>query len=86
MSRYDDLPKMSREDLEAELTFYEWLEENKKEMDTSIIENKIWLDALWTEVKRRGYDYEKKIVLIDNENNWELLTNKIMFAYKNNLN
>ena len=86
MSRYDDLPKMNREDLEAELTFYEWLEENKKEMDTSIIENKIWLDALWTEVKRRGYDYEKKIVLIDNENNWELLTNKIMFAYKNNLN
>ena len=86
MSRYDDLPKMNREDLEAELTFYEWLEENKKEMDTSIIENKIWLDALWTEVKRRGYDYEKKIVLIDNENNWELLTNKIMFAYKYNLN
>ena len=86
MSRYDDLPKMNREDLEAELTFYEWLEENKKDMDTSIIENKMWLDALWTEVKRRGYDYEKKIVLIDNENNWELLTNKIMFAYKNNLN
>ena len=69
MSRYDDLSKMSRGDLEAELTFYEWLEENKKEMDTSIVENKIWLDALWTEVKRRGYDYEKKIVLIDNENN-----------------
>ena len=86
MSRYDDLPKMSREDLEEELTFYEWLEENKKEMDTSIVENKIWLDALWTEVKRRGYDYEKKIVLIDNENNWELLNNKIMFAYKNNMN
>ena len=69
MSRYDDLPNMNREDLEAELTFYEWLEENKKDMDTSIIENKMWLDALWTEVKRRGYDYEKKIVLIDNENN-----------------
>ena len=32
------------------------------------IENKMWLDSLWTEVKRRGYDYEKKIVLIDNEN------------------
>ena len=86
MSRYDDLPKMNREDLEAELTFYEWLEENKKDMDTSIIENKMWLDALWTEVKRRGYDYEKKIVLTDNENNWELLNNKIMFAYNYNLN
>ena len=68
MSRYDDLSKMSREDLEAELTFYEWLEEHKEEMDTSIIENKMWLDALWIEVKRRGYDYEKRVVLIDNEN------------------
>ena len=68
MSRYDDLSKMSREDLEAELTFYEWLEEHKEDMDTSIIENKMWLDALWIEVKRRGYDYEKRVVLIDNEN------------------
>lgn len=75
MSRYDDLSKMSREDLEAELTFYEWLEEHKEDMDTSIIENKMWLDALWIEVKRRGYDYEKRVVLIDNENDWELLTN-----------
>ena len=76
MSRYDDLPKMSRDDLESELTFYEWLEEHKEDMDTDIIENKMWLDSLWTEVKRRGYDYEKKIVLIDNENEWELLNNK----------
>ena len=75
MSRYDDLSKMSREDLEAELTFYEWLEEHKEDMDTSIIENKMWLDALWIEVKRRGYDYEKRVLLIDNENDWELLTN-----------
>ena len=32
MSRYDDLSKMSREDLEAELTFYEWLEEHKEDI------------------------------------------------------
>lgn len=67
--RYDELPKMSLRDLEAELNFYQWLEDEKGTMDTDIIANKMWLDTLWIEVERRGYNYEKKIILMEKESN-----------------
>ena len=56
MSRYDDLPKMTIEELESELNFYQFLEDNKTKMDSKdAVRNKLWLDALWIEIKRREY-------------------------------
>ena len=63
MSRYDDLPKMTIEELESELNFYQFLEDNKTKMDSKdAVRNKLWLDALWIEIKRREYDYEIKLI------------------------
>ena len=70
-NRYDDLRTMTREDLENELNFYTFLDElvdvtMTKEMK---MRNKLWLDSLWIEIKRRGYAWSKVYKLIDNGEN-----------------
>lgn len=70
-NRYDDLRTMTREDLENELNFYTFLDElvdvtMTKEMK---MRNKLWLDSLWIEIKRRGYAWNKVYKLIDNSEN-----------------
>ena len=70
-NRYDDLRTMTREDLENELNFYTFLDElvdvtMTKEMK---MRNKLWLDSLWIEIKRRGYAWSKVYKLIDNSEN-----------------
>ena len=67
-TRYDDLKTMSKKDLEEELNFSTFLDElvditMTKEMK---MRNKLWLDSLWIEIKRRGYDWNKVYKLTDN--------------------
>ena len=71
-SRYDNLSSMTMKDLEEELNFFTFLEElvditMSKEMR---LRNKMWLDSVWIEIKRRGYSYEKvyKLDKGDSEN------------------
>ena len=71
-SRYDNLSSMTMKDLEEELNFFTFLEEliditMSKEMR---LRNKMWLDSVWIEIKRRGYSYEKvyKLDKCDSEN------------------
>ena len=64
-TRYDDLKTMSKKDLEEELNFSTFLDElvditMTKEMK---LRNKMWLDSLWIEIKRRGYEWEKSYKL-----------------------
>jgi hypothetical protein len=60
-SRYDDLSTMTKKDLEEELNFYTFLDEL---VDTTMtkemkMRNKLWLDSLWIEIKRRGYTWNR---------------------------
>ena len=69
-SRYDNLSTMTRKDLEEELNFFTFLDELvditiSKEMR---IRNKLWLDSVWIEIKRRGYVWEKIYKLIEKNN------------------
>tara|TARA_R100000152_G_C6767217_1_gene192368 strand:- start:959 stop:1192 length:234 start_codon:yes stop_codon:yes gene_type:complete len=64
-TRYDDLPDMSLEELEEEINFFTFLD-NLPNLDISKkmrLKNKIWLDSLWIEVKRRDYEWELKVKL-----------------------
>jgi len=74
-SRYDNLSTMTRKDLEEELNFFTFLDELvditiSKEMR---IRNKLWLDSVWIEIKRRGYVWEKiyKLIEKNNETKWD---------------
>ena len=70
-SRYDNLRTMTREDLEGELNFYTFLDELVDVTMTQDMKmrNKLWLDSLWIEIKRRGYAWSKVYKLIDNSEN-----------------
>ena len=64
-TRYDDLPNMSLEEIEEEINFFTFLD-NLPYLDISdkmAMKNKIWLDSLWIEVKRRDYEWELKVKL-----------------------
>ena len=66
-SRYSDLRKMTKKDLEDELNFYTFLDEliGISISDAHKIRNKMWLDSLWIEIKRRGYTWSKVYKLRD---------------------
>ena len=70
-SRYDNLKTMTRQDLEGELNFYTFLGELVDVTMTQDMKmrNKLWLDSLWIEIKRRGYAWSKVYKLIDNSEN-----------------
>lgn len=60
-NRYDDLSTMTLKDLEEELNFFTFLDDLvditiTKEMK---MRNKMWLDSVWIEIKRRGYTWHK---------------------------
>jgi len=62
--RYEDLPKMSVEDLEAEINFYQFLVDNEENMGGIEMKHRVWLEAVKIEIKRRGLIIEKRIKLI----------------------
>jgi|TARA_R110000824_G_scaffold2197_1_gene10269 hypothetical protein len=64
-TRYDDLPNMSLEEIEEEINFFTFLDNlpNLDISDKMAMKNKIWLDSLWIEVKRRDYEWELKVKL-----------------------
>ena len=60
-NRYDDLSTMTLKDLEEELNFFTFLDDLvditiTKEMK---MRNKMWLDSIWIEIKRRAYTWHK---------------------------
>ncbi len=69
--RYEDLPKMSVEDLEAEINFYQFLVDNEENMGGIEMKHRVWLEAVKIEIKRRGLIIEKRIKLIKGDLKWE---------------
>ena len=62
---YNNIPNMTIKDLESELNFYQWLIDKSSELGGIEMKHRIWLDSVKIEVKRRGYQIEKKLVLIE---------------------
>jgi hypothetical protein len=61
--RYDELEKLSLEDLEAEINFYTFIVNNQ--LDLGVKESQlVWYEALKIEIKRRGLRMEKRIKLV----------------------
>ena len=65
MVGYEKLKQLTKEELQDELNFYQWLIDNDKELGGIEMKHRIWLDSVKIEVKRRGYQIEKKLVLIE---------------------
>ena len=69
--RFRDLPKMPIDDLESELTFYQWLVDHEPELGGVEMKHRVWLEAIKIEVTRRGYVMEKRIKLVKGKDLWE---------------
>ena len=69
--RYIDLPKMSVEDLEAEINFYQFLIDNENNLGGVEMKDKVWLEAIKIEIKKRGLIMEKRIKLLKGGEKWE---------------
>lgn len=69
--RYIDLPKMSVEDLEAEINFYQFLIDNEDNLGGVEMKHKIWLEAIKIEIKKRGLIMERRIKLLKGDEKWE---------------
>ena len=69
--RYIDLPKMSVEDLEAEINFYQFLIDNENNLGGVEMKDKVWLEAVKIEIKKRGLIMEKRIKLLKGGEKWE---------------
>ena len=70
-NRFNDLPKMSIEDLESEVTFYQWLIDHEPEIGGVEMSHRVWLEAVKIEIRRRGYIMERRIKLVKGADAWE---------------
>ena len=70
-NRFNDLPKMSIEDLESEVNFYQWLIDHEPEMGGVEMSHRVWLEAVKIEIRRRGYIMERRIKLVKGVDVWE---------------
>ena len=64
MVGYEKLKQLTKEELQDELNFYQWLIDNDKELGGIEMKHRIWLQSLKIEVKRRGYEIEYRIKLV----------------------
>ena len=65
--RFEELPNMSIEDLESELNFYQFLVNNEPQLGGVDLKQRVWLEAVKIEIKRRGLIMETRIKLIKGE-------------------
>ena len=70
-NRFDNLPKMTIEDLESEVNFYQWLVDHEPEISGVDMSHRVWLEAIKIEIRRRGYMMEKRIKLVKGVDTWE---------------
>lgn len=70
-NRFNDLPKMSIEDLESEVNFYQWLIDHEPEIGGVEMSHRVWLEAVKIEIRRRGYIMERRIKLVKGVDVWE---------------
>ena len=78
--RYDDLPEMSLKELEDEINFFTFID---KVVDVQIppklkMMNKMWLDSVWIEVKRRGYVWEYSVRLMNKNSETDKKKKKVV--------
>lgn len=63
-NRYNELPNLSVEDLEAEINFFDFLIKNVSDLGGVEEQHKVWYEALKIEIQRRGLTMESKIKLV----------------------
>ena len=70
-TRFEDIPKMTVEDLESEINFYQWLIDHEPELGGVEMNNRVWLEAIKIDIKRRGLIIEKRLKLVKGVTEWK---------------
>ena len=63
-NKFEELPNLSIEDLEAEINFYDFLIKNENQIGGIEMSHRVWYESLKIEIRRRGLIMETKIKLV----------------------